>query len=81
MLIKSLSVKPLFVTTHDVPTNTTRIRIKLERVLKELQAIVKRDGKRHLMDQQLSHSMQELLQYEVIPLLEAEINYDPTPQY
>ena len=33
------------------------------------------------MDQQLSHSMQELLQYEVIPLLEAEINYDPTPQY
>jgi len=54
---------------------------KLERVLKELQAIVKRDGKRHLMDQQLSHSMQELLQYEVIPLLEAEINYDPTPQY
>ncbi len=54
---------------------------KIERVLKELQAIVKRDGKRHLMDQQLSHSMQELLQYEVIPLLEAEINYDPTPQY
>jgi len=54
---------------------------KLERVLKELQAIVKRDGKRHLMDQQLSHSMQELLQYEVIPLLEAEINYDPTAQY
>lgn len=54
---------------------------KLERVLKELQAIVKRDGKRHLMDQQLSHSMQELLQYEVIPLLEAELNYDPTPQY
>ena len=54
---------------------------KLERVLKELQAIVKRDGKRHLMDQQLSHSMHELLQYEVIPLLEAEINYDPTPQY
>tara|TARA_X000001382_G_scaffold130871_1_gene127505 strand:+ start:3483 stop:3689 length:207 start_codon:yes stop_codon:yes gene_type:complete len=54
---------------------------KLERVLKELQAIVKRDGKRNLMDQQLSHSMQELLQYEVIPLLEAELNYDPTPQY
>jgi len=54
---------------------------KLERVLKELQTIVKRDGKRHLMDQQLSHSMQELLQYEVIPLLEAELNYDPTPQY
>ena len=54
---------------------------KLERILAELQAIVERDGKRHLMDQQLSHSMQELLQYEIIPLLEAEINYDPTPQY
>jgi hypothetical protein len=33
------------------------------------------------MDEQLTHSMRELLQYEVIPMLEAEVNFDPTPQY
>jgi len=67
-------------TYHYQPKQELEIA-KLDRILKELETIVKRDGKRHLMDQQLSHSMQELLQYEVIPLLEAEINYDPTPQY
>jgi len=66
-------------TYHYQPKQELEIA-KLDRILKELETIVKRDGKRHLMDQQLSHSMQELLQYEVIPLLEAEINYDPTPQ-
>jgi len=54
---------------------------KLERILKELEAIIEREKKRHMMDKHLTHSMQELLQYEVIPLLEAEVNYDPTPQY
>jgi hypothetical protein len=54
---------------------------KLERILKELQSIIEREKKRHMMDEQLTHSMRELLQYEVIPMLEAEVNFDPTPQY
>ena len=54
---------------------------KLERILKELQSIIEREKKRHVMDEQLTHSMRELLQYEVIPMLEAEVNFDPTPQY
>tara|TARA_B100001142_G_scaffold93140_1_gene94858 strand:- start:652 stop:876 length:225 start_codon:yes stop_codon:yes gene_type:complete len=53
---------------------------KLERILKELQSIIKRENKRHMMDEHLSHSMRDLLEYEIIPLLEAEVNYDPTPQ-
>jgi len=52
---------------------------KLERILKELQAIIEREKKRHMMDEHLTHSMRDLLEYEVIPLLEAEVNYDPTP--
>ena len=52
---------------------------KLERILKELQSIIKRENKRHMMDERLSHSMRDLLEYEIIPLLEAEVNYDPTP--
>tara|TARA_R110002012_G_scaffold58061_1_gene150588 strand:+ start:604 stop:831 length:228 start_codon:yes stop_codon:yes gene_type:complete len=53
---------------------------KLERILKELQSIIKRENKRHMMDEHLTHSMRDLLEYEIIPLLEAEVNYDPTPQ-
>tara|TARA_B100001142_G_C13865947_1_gene474138 strand:+ start:43 stop:270 length:228 start_codon:yes stop_codon:yes gene_type:complete len=52
---------------------------KLERILKELQSIIEREKKRHMMDEHLSHSMRDLLEYEIIPLLEAEVNYDPTP--
>jgi flagellin-specific chaperone FliS len=53
---------------------------KIERILKELQSIIDREKKRHMMDEHLSHSMRDLLEYEIIPLLEAEVNYDPTPQ-
>tara|TARA_B100001094_G_scaffold37812_1_gene32148 strand:+ start:417 stop:629 length:213 start_codon:yes stop_codon:yes gene_type:complete len=28
-----------------------------------------------------THSMRNLLENEIIPLLEAEVNYDSTPQY
>ena len=52
---------------------------KLERILKELQSIIERENKRHMMDEHLSHSMRNLLEDELIPLLEAELNYDPTP--
>jgi len=52
---------------------------KLERILKELQAIIERENKRHMMDEHLTHSMRDLLEYEIIPMLEAEVNYDPTP--
>ena len=52
---------------------------KLERILKELKSIIEREKKRHMMDEHLTHSMRDLLEYEIIPLLEAEVNYDPTP--
>jgi len=54
---------------------------KLQRILKELEDIIDRESKRHIMDEELTHSMRELLQYEIIPMLEAEVNFDPTPQY
>ena len=51
---------------------------KIERILKELQSVIEREKKRHMMDEHLTHSMRDLLEYEIIPLLEAEVNYDPT---
>lgn len=53
---------------------------ELERIYQELMAVQQRDAKRHLMDQHLTPSMHSLLEDEILPLLEAEINYDPTPQ-
>ena len=34
---------------------------KLERILKELQSVIEREKKRHMMDEHLSHSMRDLL--------------------
>jgi len=53
---------------------------KLQRILKELEDIIDRESKRHIMDEHLTHSMRDLLEDEIIPMLEAELNYDPTPQ-
>ena len=39
-----------------------------------------RDRKRHEMDQHIPISMQHLLEEQIIPQLEDEFNYDPTPQ-
>ena len=48
-------------------------------ILKELQAVVKREGRRHMMDQHLTFSLLELLEEEIIPMLENELDFDPTP--
>ena len=66
--------------THHYQPKQEYESTKLERILKELQAIIERENKRHIMDEELSHSMRNLLEDEIIPLLEAELNYDPTPQ-
>ncbi|ANS03351.1 hypothetical protein [uncultured Mediterranean phage uvDeep-CGR2-KM19-C184] len=67
--------------THHYQPQQEYEQTKLERILKELQSIIEREKKRHMMDEHLTHSMRDLLEYEIIPLLEAEVNYDPTPQY
>lgn len=50
----------------------------LERILKELNEIVQRENKRHQMDADLTPSMLALLEDEIIPMLENELDYDPT---
>ena len=52
---------------------------RLQNILKELDAIVKREDKRHLMDQHLMIRTLDALKYEIIPLIDYEVNYDPTP--
>jgi len=54
---------------------------KIQRALDILKGVVKRESKRHMMDVELTHGMMDLLESEVIPQLENELDYDPTPQY
>ena len=64
-------------------TTSTRINeyTVLKRILKELNEVVARESKRPMECADLTLSLLALLEEEIIPLLENEINYDPTPQY
>ena len=50
-------------------------------IVKDLKAIIEREDKRHMMDQHLTTSMRMLLEDEIIPQLENELDFDPTPEY
>ena len=52
----------------------------LERIIKELKEILSRESKRYEMDEHLSPSMRALLEEEIIPALENELNYEPTDE-
>ena len=52
----------------------------LERIIKELNEILTRESKRHEMDEHLSPSIRALLEEEIIPALENELNYEPTDE-
>ena len=54
---------------------------KIERALEILKGVIAREDKRHMMDQELSHSMRDLLESEIIPQLENELDFDPSPYY
>ena len=53
----------------------------VKNILKDLKAIIEREDKRHMMDQHLTTSMRMLLEDEIIPQLENELDFDPTPEY
>ena len=54
---------------------------KIKRALEILKGVMAREGRRHMMDTDLTTSMQMLLEDEIIPMLENELDFDPTPQY
>ena len=54
---------------------------KIQRALDILKDVIARENKRHLMDRHLTFSMHDLLEFEVIPQLENELDFDPTPQH
>ena len=54
---------------------------KIERALDILKGVIAREEKRHMMDEHLTHSMRHLLEDEIIPQLENELDFDPTSQH
>ena len=53
----------------------------VEQIVKDLKAIIEREDKRHMMDQHLTTSMKMLLEDEIIPQLENELDFDPSPYH
>ena len=54
---------------------------KIERALNILKGVIAREEKRHMMDEHLTHSMRDLLESEIIPQLENELDFDPSPYH
>ena len=52
----------------------------LERIIKELNEILTRESKRPEMNEHLTPSMRALLEEEIIPALENELNCEPTDE-
>ena len=57
-----------------IPESETK---KIERALDILKGVVAREDERHMMDEHLTHSMRSLLEDEIIPQLENELDFDP----
>jgi acyl carrier protein len=53
---------------------------KLERIIKELKEVLERDSKRHMMDEHLTPSLRSLLEEEIIPVLENELDWEPSDE-
>ena len=51
---------------------------QLTLIIKQLEAIIDREDKRHMMDQQLRLHTHNAIE-EAIAILEGEVDYDPTP--
>ena len=54
---------------------------KIQRALDILKGVIAREGRRHMMDMDLTISMKMLLEDEIIPQLENELDFDPSPYY
>ena len=67
-------------TSHYGPIRENEYK-KIERALEILKGVIAREGRRHMMDTDLTTSMQMLLEDEIIPQLENELDFDPTPQH
>jgi type I site-specific restriction endonuclease len=64
-------------TTHKTNLNEYH---KLANILEELKAISQRESKRHEMDQHLTPSMLAMLDDEIIPMLDNELDYEPSDE-
>jgi len=62
-------------TTHKTNLNEYH---KLANILEELKAISQRESKRHEMEQHLTPSMLAMLDDEIIPMLENELEWEPS---
>jgi acyl carrier protein len=50
------------------------------RIIKELKEVIQRESKRHMMDTHLDSTLHDLIAYEIIPVLEEQLDYEPSDE-
>jgi len=63
------------------PSHRINEYVHLKRLVRELKDIVERESKRPEGYEDLDFAIRNLIEYEIIPALEEELDYDPTPQH
>lgn len=53
----------------------------IKRIIKELKEVLDQDSKKPEGCEDLTYSLRDLIEFEVIPALENELDCDPTPQH
>jgi hypothetical protein len=67
-------------TPSNYPEYPVNDHAKLVRIIKELKDIVQRESKRHMMDTHLDSTLHDLIAYEIIPVLEEQLDYAPSDE-
>jgi hypothetical protein len=52
----------------------------IERIIKELNEVLDRDSKRDIMYEHLTPTLRSLIEEEIIPALENELNWEPSDE-
>jgi hypothetical protein len=60
-------------------TNIVYAYAEVERAYKILKEVVERENKLHMMDMTIMNQHLDDIQYEILPLLEEIVYYDPSP--
>ena len=76
----STSHKSIMTTLNKYPEYPVNDHAKLVRIIKELKDIVQRESKRHMMDTHLDSTLHDLIAYEIIPVLEEQLDYAPSDE-
>ena len=76
----STSHKLIMAILNKYPEFPMNDHANLVRIINELKEIIQRESKRHMMDTHLDSTLHDLIAYEIIPVLEEQLDYAPSDE-